>query len=492
MPQDASRQLPTNACTQQQSPEKQAVGERSRNDASQGASRQLSTTNSFPQQQSPEKQAVRERDRNDASQDASRQLSTMNSCTQQQSPEQRTFRESYDILQDVFLHSLDLDFLANKLYAQRLITKNTHSKVQSQHYTEQRKCTLLLAAVDNLIKYNPRKFHDFLELLSEDSAMEDVLKRIHDTYEQQASPDAGQTKLPNFFNYTEPFSGGKFNDRCNKYRKAIMSSNSWEVESLITEDIMNGGEIELKAFFLCYNGLVKATVPYQLDKAERILQDSLTLADQARESHNGQLLRGRAYRILAGVFRRKRNYKQGLEIIEKGKDALQLAEPSCETACLLMEEALLQQLSDKRTRKEQEQTLKLALNHARFCKDHQRARYTVSHVYLRLALFYLDAFEEKKQASPLPENLRSAEDCLKLVELNVVGGANVYEMEYYVAYSCLSSYRQNPTEALRCARKAEDLLHKSGIANDSYLHVRKRLEVLEKSHVIPKGRETQV
>ena len=430
----------------------------------------------------------------------------MNSCMHQQSPEQRAFRERYGILQDAFIHLLNLDSFANKLYAQKFITQDRHSEAQSQHHTEQRRCTLLLDAVDNQIKYKPRRFHDFLKLLSEDPAMEDVSKTMQVTYEEQVSLAAGPTKLPSHIQYTEPLRklpshiqyteplrGDHFDIICNRYRKAIMSSNSLEVDSL-TEDIMNTGKSELKAFFLCYQGLVKATVPYKLDEAERILMHSLQLAEET-ESDNRQLLLGRAYRILAGVPRRKRNYKQGLEIVERGKKALQNAEPSSETACLFMEEALLRQFSEKWAPKRQEkieQLLKLALKHAKYCKDHQRARYTVSLVHLRQALFYLDAFEDNKHSSPVRENLCRAEECLELVELNLVGGANVYKMEYYVAYSVLSSYRQNPTEALRYARKAKGLLHKSGIADDSYLHVRARVEVLEERYAITKGRETQV
>ena len=209
---------------------------------------------------------------------------------------------------------------------------------------------------------------------------------------------------------------------------------------------------------------------------------SLEIAETI-EGHNRQLLQGRAYRILAGVFRRKMKYKEGLEIIQKGHEALLLAERSSETACLIMEEALLLQLSEPWTPERQdkiEQLLIQALKDAKCCKDHQRAPYTVSLVYLRQALFYLNVFEDKKSASPAPEALRRAEGCLENVKLHLVGGTNIYEMEYYVAHSVLSSYRWNPPEALSYARKAEGLLCESGIADDSYLHVRERLKILER------------
>lgn len=436
-----------------------------------------------------EQQVVREVEHNDIPQDTSRQSST------QRSPEQQAFREMYCTLQGAIINSSDLDTFASKLYQQKFITQSKRIDVQSQHQSPQKRCTALLDAVENQIKHDSRRFHSFIDLLSEEPAMETVATMMHNKWAKVSFGVRSPNKIPespSCIHYTEPLTGEHFDNTCNQYRKAIMSSNSLEVDSL-TENIMNTeGETDFKAFFLCYQGLEKATVPYQLDKAERILKHSLKLAEA---SHNRELLLGRAYRILAGVPRRKRDYKRGLEIVEKGKEALQHAEPSSETACLFMEEALLRQLSDKWAPERQEKIkklLKLALKHAKLCKDHQRARYTVSLVYLRQALFYLDAFEDKKSTSALPENLCRAEECLRLVELNVVGGANVYVMEYYVACSCLSLYRQNPTEALRCARKAEGLLRESRIADDSYLHVRERLEILKERHAITKGRETQV
>ena len=439
-----------------------------------------------------EQQTVRERDHNNTPQDASWQLPTMNSCTQKQSPELRTFREMYDTLQEVFLHSLDPDSFANKLYAKEVITKDTHTEVQSQD-RKQRKCTLLLSAVHNQIKHKPSRYRTFWKLLSEDPAMEVISKKMIDTYKQQLSLDAGPTANPSYIDFTEPLKGDDFDNICNQYRKAIMSSDSPEVDRL-TEGIKNAGNSELMAFFTCYQGLEIATVRYQLNKAKRIFKQSLKLAEET-ESWNRQLLLGRAYRMLAGVARRERNYKQGLEIIDLGKEALQLAKPSSEKACLFMEEALLRQLSEKRTSERQEEIEQLmtkALKNASCCSDHQRACYTISLVHLRQALFYLDAFEDKKRVSPDLKNLHRAEVCLRKVELKLVGGTNIYQMEYYVAYSALSLYRQNPTEALTYAEKAEGLLRKSRIADDSYLHVRARLEELKGRRVILKGLETRV
>jgi len=429
--------------------------------------------------------------RYDIPQDASRQLPTMNS-TQPPTPEQQAFARSYNTLQDFIAHSLNPDSFANQLYSQNLITKDKRTEAQSINQSVQRKCTLLLEAVETQIKYDPTKFHDFLEILSEDSAMETLSDILRDTYEHQVPPDARLTKPLSHISYNKPLKGKHFENICDQFRKAIMSSNSLEVNSL-TEGIENGGNSELHAFVLCYQSLETGTAPCQLDKAKKIVKRSLKIAE-AIEGHNRQLLQGRAYRILAGVFRRKMKYKKGLEIIQKGHEALLLAERSSETACLIMEEALLLQLSEPWTPERQDKIEKLliqALKDAKCCKDHKRAPYTVSLVYLRQALFYLNVFEHKKSASPAPEALHRAEGCLENVNLHLVGGTNIYEMEYYVAHSDLSSYRWNPTEALSYARKAEGLRCESGIADDSYLHVGERLEILE-IPVIRKGRETQV
>lgn len=324
----------------------------------------------------------------------------------------------------------------------------------------------------NEVKNSPKRFDDFLKLLQEDGAMETVSMMLH--AERQEI-----TKSLCLFVYTGPLKGEKFDNKCDQYRKAIMSSN-WQEVNRLTERIMTDEResTDIKAFMLCYQALAIATVPYKLNEAKLKLEYSLQLTE-TMESPNRQLIQGRAFRILAGLPRRMGHYEEGLETVRKGQSALSNAAPSSETSCLLMEEALILQLSQELTSQRQDQIeglLEFALKHAQYCKDRKRARYTCSLVYLRKSLFYLDAFEI------LPEAINpcKAEECLKKVELNVVGGANIYEIEWYVAWSDLFQYRCNTREALKNIRKANDLLERSGMSDDSYLRVRERVEKLEK------------
>jgi len=328
----------------------------------------------------------------------------------------------------------------------------------------------------NEVKNSPKRFDDFLKLLREDGAMETVSMMLH--AERQEI-----TKSPCLFDYTGPLKGEVFDNKCDRYRKAIMSSD-WQEVNRLTETIMTDEREsnDIKAFMLCYQAVAIATVPYKLNEAKQKLEYSLQLTE-TMESPNRQLIQGRVYRILAGLPRRMGHYEEGLETVRKGQLALSNAAPSSETSCLLMEEALILQLSQERTpqrRAKIEGLLEIALKHAQYCKDHKRACYTCSHVYLRKSLFYLDAFESKQTIHPGATNLCKAEECLKNVELNVVGGANIYEIEWYVAWSDLFQYRGNTREALKNIRKANDLLKRSGMSDDSYLCVRERLHKLKK------------
>ena len=376
-------------------------------------------------------------------------------------------------LQDALICKSSTDCFASELYSQGFITHSKYTEVMLQN--QSLKCKLLLDAVMNEVKNCPQRFDDFLKLLQEDAAMKTVSMMLDEKR-------CKITKSPCLFDYTGPLKGEVFDNKCDWYRKAIMSSD-WQEVNRLTETIITDEREsnDIKAFMLCYQALAIATVPCKLNEAEQKLENSLQLTETI-ESPNRQLIQGRAYRILAGLPRRLGHYEEGLETVRKGQLALSNAAPSSETSCLLMEEALILQLSQERTPQRQDKIeglLENALKHARYCKDHKRARYTCSLVYLRKSLFYLDAFESKQTIHPEAINPCKAEECLKNVELNVVGGANIYEIEWYVARSDLFQYRGNTREALKNIRKANDLLEQSKLSDDSYLHVRKRLHKLE-------------
>lgn len=404
------------------------------------------------------------------------QSSTNQICIQQPiQAEAAALRNTYRKLQDAICYQSTIDSFAADLYSEGFITKSKQTEAQSQYQGSQIRCQMLLDAVENEVKNDPPRYYDFLKILRQDAAMKTVIRMLEDERRKIA-------KLPDLVGYTGPLKGLEFDDICDQYRKAIMSSNLMKVDEL-TETIMADEEkaIELKVFMLCYQGLAKAANPSQLDEAKRILEDCLRHTEETG-GPNTPLLQGRVYRILAGLFRLKGDYKKGLEFARKGKKAMSNAVPSCETSCLLMEEALLLQLSEELTPQRQadiEKLLEDALKQAWKCKDRQRARYTVSLVYLRKSSFYLNTFGTNNNAPILEANLVAAEECLKKVELNIVGGTNRYQMRYQVAWSAFHQYRNNPSEALRSIRKANDLLEYCE-SEGSYLHVRERHEMLQK------------
>ena len=421
---------------------------------------QSPTNQTYSQQPSPEQEVVKPPDRQPPT-----------------NPEHKVFTKMYSTLHRAIIYQADLNGLIAELYSQRFISLGKFDVNQPQ----QTKCELLLGAVRTEIENNAPRFYDFLSILQQDSSLETVCKTLEEEI-FLAKPSSPFHKFPPLFDYTEPLEGKEFDHLCGQYRNAIMSNNLAEVDRL-TEHIMADEkmDMDIKIFTRCYQALAKAAVPYKQNEVKSILEHCLQLADKT-ESQNTPLLKGRAYRMLAGLSRQKMNYKEGLAIIDKGKQALSCVVPSCETSCLLVEEAQLLQLYEELTPQRQDKIeglLEQALKQAWNSKDRSRSRYTVSLVHLQKSAFYLNIFVTNS-STPIPEaNLVMAEECLRKVELELVGGNNRYQIRYHVAWSALHQYRNNPREALMCIRKANDLL-KYSETEDSYLRVRERCEILEK------------
>lgn len=300
-------------------------------------------------------------------------------------------------------------------------------------------------------------------------------------------------KEPRLKRYTGPLTGCVFDEMCDEFRTALISSKVDEIDKLTQRVKARNYKVDLKVFALCYQAIEKATVPNKLNEARDILHMALEMIEK-EESPNKSLLRGKVYRILAGIPRRKGKFRTAMKHVREARRACIDAAPCCETACILLEETLILQLENKvSTRQEEiEDKLETALKQSRVCPDQRRGKYTVSLVYLRKALFHLHSYTCWKDENDRPEEsyIRKAEECLEQVDCRIIDGSNAYKLEYYIANSDLHrhraysesdqpKFREHITKALEFAEKAKLIQEDAKFADDSYLHVKKKIKLLK-------------
>ena len=393
-------------------------------------------------------------------------------------PESKKFRKCYAVLQETIINQKLCFSLASAFYSNDLISKDIHrGNGSSQHVRE------ILDAIEHQICIKPANLYKFRNILSGYPVLDIVCQKLQKADQVQPNPPSMPYEMK-LQCYTDPLTGKMYNEMCESFRKALISSDANEMDRL-TKRVMEDQSMkkDLKVFALCYQAIQKATVLNQLDKAEEILQRALKLTEET-DTANWSLLQGKVFRILAGIPRRKGNYDMALEYIGKATRKFFVAVPSCETACVLMEEALILQLKNDVTVRQEEIKYKLisALDHSRRCPDHQRGRYTVSLTYLRTALFHLNSYTSwYEESRPQESSLKEAEECLQKVELNILSGPNAYEMEYRVAYSDLHRWRHKRTKAFECAEEARALQKKAKFADESFLNINRRVEMLKRT-----------
>lgn len=238
--------------------------------------------------------------------------------------------------------------------------------------------------------------------------------------------------------YTCILTGPEFDKTCEQYRLAIVS-NDWRQTEILTAEIVsdsNRTTVE-KAFFRCYHGIELTNA----GKKESAIFELKQVLEQSREedSHNMQLVKGRAHRIMAGILVKQHQTKEALEHINKSKEALRTAKPSCEKACMLVKEAeiLLQSREGTESRDYIERLLEGAHQNTVKCNDRKRKELKMPMVCIEKALFYTSE-QGKPWYSVRKENLKlsTAKTCLdEYSKCPNIKGRNVYHLKFLTAMS---------------------------------------------------------
>ena len=260
--------------------------------------------------------------------------------------------------------------------------------------------------------------------------------------------------------YTCELTGSKFDETCEQYRLAIVS-NDWRQTELLTREIMRDPNrtIVEKAFFRCYHGIELTNA----GKREHAIFELKQVLELSREddSENMQLVRGRAYRIMAGILVRQHQTGEALDYIKKSKEELETARPSCEKACMLVKEAeiLLQSSEGTESRQYIESLLKGAYQNTYQCNDSKRRALMMPMVSIERALFHTsDQGKPWCLVRKTKPELLKAKTCLdEYSKCSNIKGRNVYQLKFLTATSDYHRLNGQYREALKFIMEAVTL-----------------------------------
>ena len=92
----------------------------------------------------------------------------------------RTFRSQREALKDII--SNDLPSMTNKLYAQRIISKETYDKALNEMHTPTIRTMALLDAIESKITAEPLNFIKFISILNSEPYCHDLADMLIKNY----------------------------------------------------------------------------------------------------------------------------------------------------------------------------------------------------------------------------------------------------------------------------------------------------------------------
>ena len=98
------------------------------------------------------------------------------------SPEKETLRKCTAEINRALAYNTDLVWFANRLFAERFITDIQKSNVQSIGVGDYSKASKLMESVMAQVSITPSKYAEFLGILEEEPALDDLVKLLNKTY----------------------------------------------------------------------------------------------------------------------------------------------------------------------------------------------------------------------------------------------------------------------------------------------------------------------
>jgi len=106
------------------------------------------------------------------------------------SPEFLTVKRCSPQINEILAGTGSFEWIADHLFAKGFITRIELSKAHSTGTDNYTKTSQLMQSVISQISINPEKFAEFISILQEEPALEDLVKLLSDTYGKRSSQDS--------------------------------------------------------------------------------------------------------------------------------------------------------------------------------------------------------------------------------------------------------------------------------------------------------------
>lgn len=254
-----------------------------------------------------------------------------------------------------------------------------------------------------------------------------------------------------YMTYHDELIGENFDMICESFRQPLLENNYEQTLKLMVEikkDEFNKPVV--KSFFMCYHAITLSHCG-QDNAAKLILYQALEMV-QNGDQNNELLVQGRIRRILAGIYNSEGNESEALKNIQKCKEALVAARPSCEKACVLIQEArILRKKGDTETVAE---LFKSAHECIVQCTDQKRKALTLPMASVERASVLL----ELKQVNEAKKCLCDFDNCTRIKKNN-----NIYQLKYLVAQSDFYRLTRDYKKAFDYIQESDDLVESGSI-----------------------------
>lgn len=376
--------------------------------------------------------------------------------------------------------------IATKLYSIHIFGVEVYDEATNRTCSNTQTANILVMSMLRSVKANPANFYCIVDVLETQPVLYDVHGQIKDLYfSLQLCKPIGFSVIV----YSGKLSGEKFDNMCTHYRQAILAHDCMKLNEL-TDQLKTNPEttVEELTFFEGYRclGLTHMKGQHYINQSITILCTEVLPQTKSCKSDNMVLIQARTRRILASAYRKINDNEAAYDYILQARCALQYARPSCEIACIFLEEAKIVQShpNEQPSRHKIRSLLECAEYCTLHCLDTSRKNKMLPMIRIQLALFFLNPTKQGANTTidswmsfmPHQDKLDRAKWCLDSVDDREVAQGNIYELRYKTALSDWYRHSKDYKKAHSLLQEAQTLSINKEILDEDCLRIADKLE----------------
>ena len=380
--------------------------------------------------------------------------------------------------------------MLDELFQRGVIGLETKKRIENLQSTTERSRNLI-SLLQNSVRYCPdQTLKILLDIMKSNAVYNDVRLEIEKRFFNLSFNSKLRADVViRYICYTGKLTGKRFNNICLHFQKALLENDCRKLKSLLREKFPF--TVEERLYFECYHclGLTHKHDEASIQDAIHILEN-IVHQTKTSPTDNKDIIRGRAYRIMAGAYQKLDKIEEASDCINKAIAIHSYLEHGCEKACTFLEFTKIQQ-SDPNMRKTREKMADEFMMVKEFtlkCKNEARRLKMIKMVEIQIALFFLNPTKKDSffsmtkwmSFSPSTDELDKAQKCLATLQLSNLGQQNIYQVRWNTAMSDLHRHRKNYQLAHQYIVEAHNVTMSADILREDCLKIDKKLAWLSK------------